>query len=176
MNSLTDRRRVLLSKQGKSLFLNEKTGQYYPKHLDVTLSDVPNNVIAYRWIYCDKLESAIVRGTNKVGYSMNGEKAFSGCPKLRTLVLPSGCGGTTIIASGCNLLSEVVLGSIGHPVSGLYSMAFTQSGTSAADKSITIYVDDSASLPLAYAPWGLTGAEVIYRSATTGEIMEVPNV
>ena len=66
----------------------------------------------------------------------------------------------------------VQLGGVGRAITnGIHGNTFngcTQSGL-----TITIYVNDNATLPLASSPWGATNATIIYRSATTGEVITV---
>lgn len=181
--TVLDRRRALMGVQegGETLYINEYTGQYYPKNLDFTDSSPSTTVnerFTRRWLLCQELETAKVTLTQRlgaIGSNGGGSEAFSRCPKLKTLEIVNGVGSSTYLASYCPMLQTVILGSIGHPVSGAYSNAFLNSGGSASNKTLTIYVSDDTTIPLSGAPYGLTGATVIYRSATTGEIKEVPS-
>lgn len=174
MRNLTDRRRALLAPGGEKLYYNERTGCFYPKNLDMTIdgSRYVRNSLAGRYAYCENLESAVFRGIGSIGTNGHGGYPVNDCPNLKKLELPKGCGGDTYIAASCAKLESVVLGSVGFPVSAIYYNAFSGSGTAAAEKTITVYVKDDAALPLAYAPWGYTGAAVVYRSSATGEIRE----
>lgn len=71
----------------------------------------------------------------------------------------------------CPSLKTAVFGSIGYPVTG-FSSAYTFS-YSAPSATITLYVSDDASLPLSGSPWGGGTMTFIYRSATTGEVIEI---
>lgn len=65
-------------------------------------------------------------------------------------------------------MTAAQIGSVGHPVTIIANTAFdkcTQSGL-----TITVYVDDNTSIPLANAPWGAANATIVYRSATSGEV------
>lgn len=164
--------------KGGNLYFNERTGQYYPAHLDITLVNAPDKVLSRRWAYCNELVTAKIAGTNKLGKggTSGSEYPFVSCAKLERLEIPDSDGCNSFLATSCVKLSEVILGGIGKPVSGIYSNAFSASGTMVTgEKTITIYVADATTIPLADAPWGLTGATVIYRSSTTGEIREVPS-
>ena len=68
-------------------------------------------------------------------------------------------------------LKTVQLGSIGYPINGLGDYAFWNCTQN--DLTITVYVADDATLPVSKSPWGATNATIIYRSATTGEVIEV---
>ena len=173
--SLSSRRRALMMPSGENLYYEAKTGCYYPKNLDITVT--PPSAVGYmtnRYAYCSELETAVVRGVPSIGYGSGaGGGTFSNCPKLKSLILTDGCGSNAYIASESPMLENIQLGSIGHPVAAVYKSAFIRSGTSAPSKTITVYVDDSTQLPLANAPWAYTGASVVYRSATSGEVIEV---
>lgn len=175
--TLMERRRALMGPNGEKILYEPKTGCYYTNPLDITISGYVNNsgYLAKRYAGCSYLTEATIRGTNVIGRSGDGNQCFNRNPLLEKLNLPGGCGTNSYIAEECPKLSEITLGSVGHAVTGIYSNAFRSSGTSAESKTITVYVSDSATLPLNNAPWGLTGATVIYRSATTGEIREVPS-
>lgn len=78
----------------------------------------------------------------------------------------------TYICAYCPQLVEVVLGSVGKGlVATIYNRAFD--GCTNAALKITVYVIDGLSIPLSGSPWGATNATIIYRSATTGEVIEV---
>ena len=71
-------------------------------------------------------------------------------------------------------LKTCQLGSVGHPITGITSMAMRYMPQS--DLTITVYVDASsiADVPANVknnAPWGATNATIIYRSSITGEIL-----
>ncbi len=173
--SLESRRRALMGPNGEEILYEPKTGCYYTNPLDITISGYVGNSgeLASRYARCSYLTEATIRGTSVIGRSGDGNDCLSYNPLLEKVNLPRGCGTNSYIAQSCPKLSEVTLGSVGHAVTGLYYNAFRNSGTSAESKTITVYVSDSATLPLTSAPWGLTGATVIYRSATTGEVIEV---
>lgn len=66
-------------------------------------------------------------------------------------------------------ITSVQIGSVGYPVTSVDSNAFrdcTQSGL-----TITLYVADDATLPLTGSPFGATNATIVYKSATTGEVL-----
>ena len=67
-------------------------------------------------------------------------------------------------------LKTIQFGSIGYPVEKIqYSLGSTNNQPT----TIIIYVADDVTLPLSGAPWGFAGATIIYRSATTGEVLTV---
>lgn len=173
--SLASRRRALMGPNGEEILYEPKTGCYYTNPLDITISGYVYNsgCLAKRYARCSYLTEATIRGTNVIGRSGDGNQCFNDNPLLEKVNLPGGCSSDSYIAESCPKLSEVTLGSVGHAVTAIYRNAFNKSGASAESKTITVYVNDSATLPLNNAPWGLTGATVIYRSATTGEVIEV---
>lgn len=174
--TLMQRRRALMGQAGNEPIYDKYTGIWYPKKLNIIIDNSISQKLRYKYAYAQHLEEAIVSGYIGFGVSNGGENAFSNCPNLRKLYLPTQGSTSSNIAAGCPKLEKVILGSIGHPISSLYSRTFGESGGSVTgEKTITVYVNDSTTIPLASAPWGLTGATVIYRSATTGEIREVPS-
>lgn len=174
--NLNRRSMIIQQSNGETLFLNPYTGQYYPRILDFTpASDSENKgYMTGRWDSCDKLQEATIRGYTRLGRKGDGAKAFSNCKNLRKLVITHGCqSGDTYLANNCPKLQEIQIGSVGHVGHTLYSNSFSSSGTQATDKTLTVYVTDTETIPVSGAPWGFTGANVIYRSSTTGEIREV---
>lgn len=175
---MSDRRRLLLGPNGEKLIYDSKIGMFYPEKMDITMNNSnANNIFSGKYRLAQYLEEATVRGYKYIGQAGKGEHAFSGCSKLKKIVFPNGLyTSNSYIASSCPVLQEVVIGSVGNPTNTtLYNNAFQGSGDSATGaKTITLYIPDSTPIPLANAPWGFSGATVIYRSSTTGEIMEVP--
>lgn len=94
---------------------------------------------------------------------------FNNCTSLESAILPTFTSGSTQMFAGCKNLTKVQLGSIGMPVT---SMDGTFSKTN-NPMELTLYVEDDATLPLTNSPFGNVNAIIIYRSATTGEVIEV---
>lgn len=67
-------------------------------------------------------------------------------------------------------LEELQIGSVGYPVTNIQ---YALIGTNNLPTTITIYVADDAIIPLSGTPWNFAGATIIYRSATTGEVITV---
>lgn len=164
---------------GDEYFVSPKTGCIYPRILRIKLStygpNIPNSSQLYRWAYCDELEEVVVEEGSKVGigYPTKGCNTFNNNANLKRLELVDGVGTNDNFAQYCPALSEVIIGSIGNPITGMASGTFNHSGTSATNPTITVYVTDETTIPIANAPWSLTGATVIYRSSTTGEVRTV---
>lgn len=168
---------IIMADNNGGLIYDEYCGMYYKPKMNIEVT----TALKARYQYAQLLEEVTVRGFKNIGSMSNtvgsSSNTFSNCPKLKKLNCPDGLNtGNSYIAAACQLLEEVILGSVGHPTSTtLYSSAFSGSGGSVVgEKTITLYVSDTATLPATGAPWGLTGATVVYRSATTGEILEVP--
>lgn len=163
---------MMADPKGEKLYYEPKTGAFYPKKLDITITYQQRYSLTRRYAFCSELEEATLRGSFNLTSGW-GENCFSNCPKLRRLYLPTFTATNSYIAAYSPMLELVELGSIGHPVSGMYYNSFSGSGGSVTgEKTVTVYVADTTTIPLANAPWGLTGATVIYRSSTTGEIRE----
>lgn len=158
-------------KGGDEYFVSPKTGCIYPRILHQEIQNF--SIHAYgsnRWRFCDNLEEATIIGLTQVLGGANIEP-FSDCPSLKRLVLPNFTNSNTTLAKNTPQLQEVELGSIGNSVTALYSGSFsndTQYGL-----TITVFVADSTTIPLANAPWGAKNATIVYRSSSTGEVRTV---
>ena len=170
-----NKRRRMLTKTGETLYFNPVTGQYYPRILDFTPTATYSGTLSNRWARCTYLEEATIKNATSIGRANWGNEPFEKCTNLKKLIITHGCSdGNTYIATGCPKLEYIQIGSIGHVNHKLYGSSFSGSGASAANKTLTVYVTDTETIPVSGAPWGFTGATVIYRSSTTGEIREVP--
>lgn len=163
---------IMADPKGENLIYDSYAGMFYPKNLDITVDSIPG--AADRYARAQLLETAIVRGA-AAGAVARTSSMFRDCPRLKQLEFPNGAVKQSYIAPGCSRLEKCILGSIGHPVGSLYVNAFNSQTGSLAENNptLTVYVSDSATLPLENQPWGFTAATVIYRSSTTGEIREV---
>lgn len=155
---------------GEEYFYNPRNGTYYTANLDVVISDFSVSNMRDTWRSCNNLLSAKVGGLLAM-QGGNNANMFGNCQKLNRLILPDFGTANTYIASECPLLETVQLGSIGKPVTMLSEWSFHKDTQS--NLTITIYVADDATLPLTNSPFGATNATIIYRSATTGEVITV---
>lgn len=122
---------------------------------------------------CAKLKIVDIPGVTALGAYI-----FSGCSQLEALNFPNMSNDQyawrdSATFRGCTSLKNVQFGSIGHsayPVGESTRNPFAQ--CTQADLTITIYVPDDAELPIANQPWGATNATIVYRSVTTGEVIE----
>ena len=156
---------------GEVYYQSPTTGAVYKKVMDVTIENFSRwSMGGSRYAYCNELEEFTLRGVPM--FQENGN-VVSYCPKLKRAIFPDFTdGNNTYIARDCPLLEEIQIGSIGKAKStSFYASAF--SGSTNANLVITIYVADDATLPYANSPWGATNATVVYRSATTGEVITV---
>jgi len=121
-----------------------------------TYNGVFLNCVNLATFKADKLEE--IKGS----YATNARGGcFCGCTSLDDVNLPSIKNITSYQFWGCTGLTNVTLGSEGHPVESLGSDVFyncTQSGL-----TITIYTTGGASL--AGEPWGATNADIEYEEA-----------
>lgn len=104
---------------------------------------------------------------------VNRSSFCQGCTSLEEVFFPQSTGiGSTMSFTNCSSLVTVQFGSVGHSVTSMptTSNIFT---SSTSHFTFTIYVNDDVELPLPYQPWGATNATIIYRSATTGEVIPV---
>ena len=163
---------------GARMIYNEDTGAYYPEIMNIKIAggrgsgkNIGNGYLEKRWFGCSEMKEAIV-DSPKIFLSTKGANEFSGCAKLEKMTILGGVDGAVNMAYNCPMLKNVVLGSVGYPCSNnINNTLFQASGGSAVgDKTVTVYVSDSDTIPFAGEPFGLTGATVIYRSSTTGEV------
>lgn len=108
---------------------------------------------------------------------------FRYCSKLKEVNFPytTGIGSSYVeyFLGNCTALQTATFGSVGYPVSTFANTNYGQkvfTGTTQSSLTITIYVDATtlADIPTAittYQPWGATGATVVYRNSTTGEVI-----
>lgn len=105
-----------------------------------------------------------------------GQSAFQECAALRIVHLPKARHFMHYTFRFCTGLKEVQMGSVGYPVTNI--ALYTFGGCTQSDLTIVVYVDAEsiADIPTDVtigAPWGATNATIIYRSATTGEEIEI---
>lgn len=179
---------------GDDTYMSE-TGSYsmYKKIMNITANGIPNmngcteleevhaqnfngNVQANTFKNCGKLKIVDIPNAKSVA----GAFAFFGDVALETLNFPklnsasSGGWNNAGVFKDCTGLKNVRLGSVGYsayPTSNNIYTAFQ--GDDQTDLTITIYVPDDATLPIQGSPWGATNATIVYRSTTTGEVIEV---
>lgn len=179
---------------GDNTYMAE-TGSYamYKKVMDVTANGVPN-----MW-GCTELEefhapnfngelpASTFRGCNNLRIvdipnvkSVAGAFAFYEDALLETLIFAklnssrNGGWNNSGVFRNCTGLKNVQFGSVGYsayPTASTIYNAFD--GDTQNDLTITIYVPDDATLPISGQPWGATNATIVYRSITTGEVIEV---
>ena len=169
---------IMADQKGESMIYNDRTGAYYKEVMDITLKGgraggqtLDNFCLDRRWYYCEQLKKITI-DSPKIVLSTKGSRWLNNCSSLEEIVVLGVLDGAGVqVAQDCPKLKTVVLGSIGYPcANNLTGTTFQNSGASAADKTITVYTSDSDSIPFSGAPFGLTGATVIYRSSTTGEV------
>lgn len=120
-------------------------------------------------LYLPKLQTIQTSGSYYYGKQLG---AFNTCASLHTVNLPniqklgsnvtdsrsaSLCG----TFGNCTALENVTLGSEGHPVTSIESLAFT--GDTQSTLTITVYTADGAAL--SGEPWGATNATIEYEEA-----------
>lgn len=155
---------------GEETFFTPR-GALYKQNMEIPVSEQP---IGSCYSKAANLVSARVYG-NAFTQTMSVQEMFSHCPALKTLVVENLYNIGHDFASYTPLLENVTFGKIGIPVKTISQIAFrvTSREPRIAQLTITIYVADDATLPLANSPWSATNATIIYRSATTGEVIPV---
>lgn len=143
-------------------------GQLYTKEI---FSEETKGVKSYAYYQCANLESVILPNCQSIG----GTWCFSENPNLKTAKLGRVADVPAATCRECPRLETLEIGSIGNPVSSIAPAAFYNPGVAF---TITIYVNGTvlADIPEAVsstAPWGAPNATIIYRSTTTGEVIEV---
>ena len=146
----------------------DANGVYYKRIMDITIT---RNTWSggERWARLPELEEITVHGLTSETGGRNINQ-FSYNPNLKRLYLPDFTASNTYLAVQCPLLEEVVLGKVGTSVTSLIA-SYPFSGDTQSGLTITVYVADDASIPLANAPWGATNATIVYRSSTSGEVL-----
>lgn len=105
--------------------------------------------------------------------SIAGVTAFGGCIALKQVAFPKVKTWYNLnVFIGCTALEQVQLGSVGNPINAVGSSKYSVfNGCTQSGLTITLYVADDAVIPFNYQPWGATNATIVYRSATTGEVL-----
>ena len=179
---------------GDDTYMSE-IGSYsmYKKIMNITANGIPNmygcteleelhaqnfngNVPANTFRECGKLKIVDIPNAKSVGGSFafwkDGALETLNFPKLNAT--PSGGWNNAGVFGYCTGLKNVQLGSVGYsayPTSDNIYTAFQMDNQT--DLTITIYVPDDATLPIKGSPWGATNATIVYRSTTTGEVIDV---
>lgn len=151
---------------------NNQFGHCYLENLVLnnlaTIVSNKTSVINDMYVNCDQLKTVEMSGNN---WNLNTSSVFSGCTALESAIINN----VTVYGhywfGGCTSLKTVQLGSIGFPVTSM--AAYTLYQCTQSDLTVTIYVADDAELPLENAPFGGTNATIIYRSATSGDVIAV---
>lgn len=125
-----------------------------------------------------EMETAVL--LNKEGVLAQG--LFTDCDKLREIVCPKGTWpGIYLYRANSghpSVLEKVQFGSVGNPcepTDAVTNIAFNFAG-GGTKPTITIYVNAEtlADVPANWTqkqPWGASGSTIVYRSATTGEVL-----
>jgi hypothetical protein len=159
---------------GEAYYINPKTGCIYPEILDHTCVGLTTSAEygSHRWAFCEHLREATIRGLSRAGDSAGAAFLFDGCTNLQKINLPDLTATAGYVTGTCPALIAVQLGSIGKGVTAIDYHTFRYCNN--ANLTITIYVDDSTTIPFGSAPWGASSAAtIIYRSSTTGEVRTV---
>lgn len=169
---VTDKAEAVVNVPVETYYMT-KFGVWYPPNIDIELGDTnPNHQPRNLYKYADHLVSARVVGITAIIGGQNAD-TFSNS-SIVTLELPSLQSSSTYIASHCEKLQTVTLGSVGVAVSSMYGRAFR--GCINPNLTITIYVDAAtlADIPTAVSgssPFGAVNATIIYKNSTTGEVI-----
>lgn len=137
----------------------------FPELVSITSSNTNTNY-TYNGVFLNCTNLATFKADKleeiKGSYATNARGGcFCGCTSLDDVNLPSIKNITSYQFLGCTGLTNVTLGSEGHPVESLGSDVFyncTQSG-------LTITVYTSGGVALAGEPWGATNATIVYEEA-----------
>lgn len=154
---------------GEEYFVVPSTGCIYPKVLDQTITGFNARTFNLRWAYCPEMTEATIRGFTAPN-NITGA-IFSANPKLEKISLPDFSSSNSYVIQSCGALKRVQLGSVGKAVTSL--SVYALSGCTNSELVVTVYVKDTATLPLTNQPWGATNATIVYRSSTTGEVLTV---
>lgn len=156
---------------GEEWFMSPVNGAYYTKKVQQTLTNFNTRYYgSLRWGHMPELEEIEIIGFTGLAGGQNAP-LFEDNPKLTKISLPSMTASSSILYESGTSVKEITFGSIGHAVTTLSNLTFRYMTQN--DLTITLYVADDATLPLANSPWGATNATIIYRSATTGEVITV---
>lgn len=149
---------------GETVYVAPKSGMLYVPNMVI-----PGTATAFR---NDFLNGAVELVTLEAKALLNAYQfsaALQNLTKLESVSWPNQTsyqGGNTNTCKGCTALTQVQMGSIGHPVTNI---DITMDGATAG-KTITIYCTAISAITVNNAPWRAQDT-VIYRDSTTGEVL-----
>lgn len=164
--NLTDALSALIAGYGagEEFYRSPGTGMFY-----TPIMETPANVaITGSWFQnCAELVELTVGR-----YDVPFTNTFQNNPKLRAIAFPNttiytGYGSTNTLFKSCSNLTQIRLGSIGHPVTSI-DFGIPQLGAF----ELTIYCTDPEDITFGYSPIR-ADTTVIYRDSTTGEVIEL---
>lgn len=152
---------------GETVYTTER-GHLYTKNLSVetTNAALEPGYLNGQWFKATEMETARLYGTPWTT-SVGLQSTFDGCTKLTDATIEQVKRFSSYVFIRCSALKNVQLGRIGN---GVVALSNTFYGLTQRDLTITIYVDDGTTIPLANSPWGATNATIIYKSSTDGSV------
>lgn len=149
---------------GETVYVAPKSGMLYVPNMVI-----PDTATAFQNSYLNGAEELVTLEAKALLSAYQFAVALQNLTKLESVSWPNQTsyqGGNTNTCYGCTALTQVQMGSIGHPVTNI---DITMGGATAG-KTITVYCTAISAITVSHAPWKAQDT-VIYRDSTTGEVL-----
>lgn len=152
------------SGSGETVYVAPKSGMLYVPNMVI-----PDTATAFRNDFLNGATELITLEAKALVNAYQFVGVLQNLTKLESVSWPnqtSYLGGNTNTCNGCTALTQVQMGSIGHPVTNI---DITMGGAKAG-KTVTIYCTAISAITVSHLPWEVQDT-VIYRDSTTGEVL-----
>lgn len=151
-------------KGGETVYVAPISGMLYVPHMVI-----PDTATEFRNSFLNEAEELVTLEAKALLSAYQFASALQNLSKLESVSWPNQTsyqGGNTRTCNGCSALTQVQMGSIGHPVTNIN----INMGGATAGKTVTVYCTAISAITVGLVPWG-AGDTVIYRDSTTGEVL-----
>ena len=149
---------------GETVYIAPKSGMLYVPNMVI-----PDTATAFQNDYLDGAVELVTLEAKALSNSNQFSRVLQNLTKLESVSWPNQTsyrGGNTSTCSGCGALTQVQMGSIGHPVTYID----INMGGAIAGKTVTVYCTAISAITVLSYPWRAQDT-VIYRDSTTGEVL-----
>lgn len=149
---------------GETVYVAPNSGMLYVPNMVI-----PDTATAFRNVFLDGAVELVTLEAKALLNAYQFAGALQNLTKLESVSWPNQTsyqGGNTNTCRGCTALTQIQMGSIGHPVTAIdISM-----GGATAGKTVTVYCTAISAITVGRTPWNAQDT-VIYRDSTTGEVL-----
>jgi hypothetical protein len=149
---------------GETVYVAPKSGMLYVPNMVI-----PDTATAFRNDFLNGATELVTLEAKALLNAYQFTGALQNLTKLESVSWPNQTsyqGGNTNTCIGCTALTQVQMGSIGHPVTSIDM----KMGGATAGKTVTVYCTAISAITVGNAPWRAQDT-VIYRDSTNGEVL-----